>query len=404
LEPVKGNAGQHQGLRAVAVDRIPADMLDWDTAQRGVDLDQLATAHVSDPENMDQRPAVLSWRWDRPTYEGRSRNVALALIHARRAGVRYLFFDYVSLDQKQPNETLLRDVVALGRLFSRIPVIAAYDEVGTDMMHWSRTLRRPWILYEIRSYSTNPSRITYVGFLHSDVNRRDLSFENEVRSIRNDGFATVILEILNRRVQMTSIADFRLILPPFEKTFAAAMRTFNRADYLLAVFLLTAADENSQTVERDGQQLNYGFRTGVSDPGFEGMELERFSVDPVEGTGFAFESQRNIRLDGETVAICRSKMTSAIGYDRVWVQVLPNYADRIFHTIGLTSRALTEFNDSYEARRAALYVDRSGPWPCFDEAIARIAETSWSADIPEPASKTLGFSAFEAAHVTKPMS
>jgi hypothetical protein len=287
---------QNRGLNAVDVNRIPLNFIDWDAARRGVDISRLPIAFVANPEDLSQKPAVLSWRWDRPIYESRSRNVALALIHAQRAGIRYLFFDLVSINQKQPTETLLQQVVALARLYSQIPVIAAYDQDGVDMMRWSFTLRRPWILYEIRWYSVNPTNITYVGFQNSESNRSHLSFENEIWLIRNSGFADVALDILHGRVQMTSIKDFRLILPPFARIFAMLAEALNRDDYLLAVFLLTAADEKPQLVERDGRLLNYGFRTDVGDPGFEKMELQRFSVDPIDGGDFAYESKRKYFL------------------------------------------------------------------------------------------------------------
>jgi hypothetical protein len=380
---------QTRGLNAVDVSHIPTNFLDWDAARRGVDLSRLPVVLVANPEDLSQRAAVLSWRWDRPIYDGRSRNVALALIHARRVGIRYLFFDLVSIDQKQPTETLLQQVVALARLYSQIPVIAAYDQEAVDMMQWSFTLRRPWILYEIRSYSVNPTSITYVGFQHSENNRRQLSFENEIWLIRKSGFADVVLDILHGRVQMTSIKDFRLILPPFERIFSMLAEAFNRDDYLLAVFLLTAADERPQLVERDGRQVNYGFRTDVGDPGFEKMELQRFSVGPLDGGDFAYESKLNILFDGSTVAICRSKMTTS--FDRVWIEVLPSLAGVLHRAVGLDANTLSEYENGGDTRRAVLYVDKTGPKPDIDEAIAQIDIGTWSINIPRPQGESLGF-------------
>ena len=60
---------------------------------------------------------------------------------------------------------------AMARLYSRIPVIAAYEEDGADMMQWAGTLRRPWIHHEIRAYSQNPTRVTHVDIFLLDSKR-----------------------------------------------------------------------------------------------------------------------------------------------------------------------------------------------------------------------------------------
>jgi hypothetical protein len=370
----------------VAVNLIAAELLSWDVARRGIDIGLLPVVFVANPEDLSQRAAVLSWRWDLPTYQDRSRNVALALIHARRAEIQYLFFDKVSIDQSLPTDALLQQLIALARLYSRIPVIAAYDEEGVDMVRWSFTLRRPWILYEIRAYSVNPTRVTYVGFQQSE---RELSFENEIWLIRKAGFAHVALDILHGRVHMTSIKDFRLILPPFEKIFSALAETFNRADYLFSVFLLTAADEYPQMVDREGRQISYGLRTPVGDLGFEEMSLRRYSVGPIDGGDAPYESKREISLDGTLVAVCRSKMTSS--FDRVWIEVLPSLAGCLFAAVGLGSIDLAGFEQSSDARRSALYVDKTGPSPTIDEVVAQIDMGSWLTESIPPRGWSLGF-------------
>jgi len=377
---------RQDGFRAVAVERIPDDLLDWGAARHGLNLDRLPTVQVENPEDPSLGSAVLSWRWDRSTYEGRSRNVALALMHARRIGVRHLFFDYVTIDQNQPTELLLQDVAALSRLYSRIPVIAAYDQKEGGVAQWPQTLQRPWILYEIRSYSTNPTSVTHIGFWNE---ARDLSFENQIWNYKRVGYANVAMQIMQGSVEMASIGDFRLILPPFEKVFSAAAKAFNRADYLLAVFLLAAADENPQTVERDGRQVDYGLRLNVADPSLEKMGLERFSSADSDAPGGSYEMVTNICLDGRPVAICRSKMTSS--FNRVWIKPLPDIAERVFHSVGLGPTDLAEFTGSQEARRAALYVDQTTPMPKVSEVVAVVPENAWSTDIPSPRGCSVGF-------------
>jgi hypothetical protein len=379
---------EQQGLRAVAVEQIPADLLDWNAVRAGLNLDRLPTVQLDDPEDPNHKSAALSWRWDRPLYQGRSRNVALALLHARRYGIRHVFFDCVSVKQGQPTELVLRDVAALSRLYSRIPVIAAYDQENDDQGQWELTLQRPWILYEIRSYSTNPTNVTHVGFW---CEPREHGFEDRIWFYKHRGFSNVVMEIMHGRVEMTSIADFRFILPPFAKIFSAAANALNRADYLLAVFLLTAADEYSQSVEREGREVDYGHRLDRADPGLKDLGLERFSAAPSDGARGRYETATDISFDGRKVAIFRSKMTSSFAFDRVWIKALPSLAEVIFESLGFGPEEFAEFNRRREDRRAALYVDRTREMPDVSEVIARIPDGTWSTEIPTPRLTSGGF-------------
>jgi hypothetical protein len=197
------------------------------------------------------------------------------------------------------------------------------------------------------------------------------------------------MEIMQGRVEMTSILDFRFILPPFEKVFSAAANALNRADYLLAVFLLTAADENPQRVERKGREVDYGLRLDVGDPRLQTLGLERFSTAPSDEAGGPYETATDISFDGRKVAIFRSKMTSS--FDRVWTKPLPNLAEVIFQSLGFGPEEFAEFNRRRDDRRAALYVDRTREMPDVSEVIARIPEEIWSTEIPEPRLTSGGF-------------
>jgi hypothetical protein len=87
-------------------------------------------------------------------------------------GIRHLFIDFISIDQKLRGDDLLKQVVAFSTLFKTVPVIAAYDKSGDD---FRKTMRRPWILSEARSFRGNPNRIVYVS--HCDQGaKRDPSF------------------------------------------------------------------------------------------------------------------------------------------------------------------------------------------------------------------------------------
>lgn len=377
-------------FRAVDVQQIPANALSWDRVSEGIRADSLVTCTGEDLTAHRDAAAVLSWRWDRDA-AGRSRNVGLALKHAQETGVRFLFLDLISIDQTQPRDLLLSDVVRLANLYSTIPVIAAYDERGATMDDWSQALSRPWIRSEIRAYCQNPSSITYVGFLHGPTSPRALSFANEVSVIRSTGYAATVLEVLHGRAAMTDVADFAEILAEFHDVVSACYERLNRDDYLLAVFLLTALYEKHQTVEHDGKQLNYGFRTDVSDAKFEHMGLERFSVRPFDGPTRSYEWAKIICLDGEALAIWRTRMTSS--FDRNWVEVLPEAENRIFDAVQLPTAARTKYREQPTLRTDFLRIDKHAPTPTINERAANLEEEVWRDDLPPPKGTTLGFNA-----------
>jgi hypothetical protein len=377
-------------LPAVDVQRISPDVLSWDRLREGVPVDSLVTCTVEDLGAARDAAAVLSWRWDRDT-AGRSRNIGLALKHAQEIGVRYLFLDLVSIDQKQTRERLLADVVGLANLFSTIPVIAAYDERGATMDEWSRTLSRPWIRSEIRAYCQNPSRVTYVGFLHGPANPRHLRFTNEVSVIRSTGYADTVLDILLGRAKMTNIADFAEILAEFHYVVSACYTQLDHDDYLLAVFLLTALYEKHQAVQHEDKWLDYGFRVDWDDPHFERLDLKRFSVRSSESPTRSYEWAKDICLDGEAVAIWRTKMTSS--FNRNWVEILPQAENLIFNAVGLSPAARAAYREGPQMRTAFLRIDKTAPTPAIDERAANLEGGVWRDDLPPPVATTVGFNA-----------
>jgi hypothetical protein len=379
------------GLNAIDVAGIPGGVLSWDRVVDGVAVENLPKCKIDEPTSHVHDAAVLSWRWDRQADTGRSRNIALALKHAQEAGINYLFIDVVSLDQSLPKASLLRSVVDLANLYSSIPVIAAYDEEPATMDDWSNTLQRPWILSEIRAYCQNPTNVTYVGYRHSPDCRRGLSFANEVSVIRSSGYAGCILEILCGRVKMTDVADFTNILAEFSDVVSACYSKFARADYLLAVFLLTAKYERHQTVSRSQGNVDYGFRTDVADPMFDRVGLEQFTVGPFLDEKVSFQSAQPLVVNGHNVAIWRSKMTSS--YDRNWIEVLPDAEDHIFAAVGLSEEASTAYKQRSGLRTAFLRIDKNAPTPSITEHAADLTGQSWLREIPAPEGTTLGFNA-----------
>jgi hypothetical protein len=80
-------------------------------------------------------------------------------------------------------------------------------------------------------------------------------------------------------------------------------------------------------------------------------------------------------------------------FDRVWIEVLPSLAGVLHRAVGSDANTLSEYENGGDTRRAALYVDKMGPRPDIDEAIAQIDTGTWSIDIPGPQGWSVGFTA-----------
>jgi len=377
------------GLYAVDISQLSPDKSSWENVRLGIDLDSLPRVLVSAPATHVKDAAILSWRWDREHFLGKSRNVALALLHARESGLSYLFLDYVSVEQSLSKTALLQKVLQFGQLYAKIPVIAAYDEDGKNSVQFHNDLRRPWILHELRKSSTNPTSITHVGFRSASLPRRQSSFENEIYLIRKSGFAHVIYDLLEETVRMTSIEDLALILPEFEIVFSSAFTAMSRTDYLLSAFLLTAYYQPGQQVDKEGTQVGYGLRINYHETCFEKDGFfDRYTLGPSGSTGRSFEWEHNILLDGKPVAILRTKMTSS--YNRNWIEVLPSAESHILDSLKLVGEARTNYEMRQAEKRASLYVDQTAPEPAVNERLAAIEKEDWSA-IPNPEGASLGF-------------
>ena len=192
--------------------------LSWQTIRDGVEVSFLPRRMVQ--ESGFTRGAVLSWRWDRDLFEGRSRNIALALHHAMRTEIEWLFLDLVTVDQSLSSEELLEKVSALATLYEKVPVFVAGDRPDVPQSEWARTFRRPWLLYEARSYAVNPAGVTYLGYRHrlsSEV--APVAFAPELQAIREAGFAIYVFYAIWGYIGMQDPGDFRFILRPFYSLF-----------------------------------------------------------------------------------------------------------------------------------------------------------------------------------------
>jgi hypothetical protein len=186
---------------------------------------------------------------------------------------------------------------------------------------------------------------------------------------------------------MSDIGDFRLILSPFADLLSACHAHLNRADFLIAVFILAAKYEKHQFVERDGQQVDYGFRTQVADLGLEHYGTQRFTVQSDPTHEAPWETGRLLCLDGQPVAALRSKMTSS--FDRNWVLVLPQADARVAAAVGFSPAA----DEPPASPTSFLLLDRKAPTPSVRERAAYATRGGWMAQAPDPGGTTLGFKA-----------
>ncbi|KAK4199503.1 hypothetical protein QBC40DRAFT_265859 [Triangularia verruculosa] len=206
----------------------------------GIGDTPVPTKLVSFPfENISEH-AVLSWRWDGDLKTWGSKNIALALHQAKRMGVRYQLMDLVSVDQTLSGEALIQQVVAFSSLYQSIPVIAAYN---TEEEAIQFTMFRPWIFHEAQTYRDNPFKVTYVGDLTDwkySCWERDIKFQ--FRQAWRGSFVQTILGVLCHELGMTSISDFKFIIPQHAQLLATAYAKMSREDYLLTAAILCQID------------------------------------------------------------------------------------------------------------------------------------------------------------------
>jgi hypothetical protein len=146
IEPV------HQ-WRALVVDQVN----EKDLFNRVGTDDDLPLQTVSVPKETDRsKVAVLSWRWDGKYRIWGSRNVASAVVQAKRSGFQYLFIDAISIDQTLQGDELVHEIISFSKLYTTIPVIAAWGGDGGDIR---KTMRRPWIMSEAKLISRNRARL-----------------------------------------------------------------------------------------------------------------------------------------------------------------------------------------------------------------------------------------------------
>lgn len=260
-------------MTALDIEKLGTDNIIENKNGKSICFSQLPIVSVDIESTNIEEMAVLSWRWDVNLSSNCSRNVYLACQEAKHQGIRYLFFDKVTINQYLSDEDMLRERLAFSKLYQELPVIAAYDYVnthftkptaevhgeqvtlGTDL---SRIMRRPWIFYEVQLYRFNPTKVTYVGYIPDLGCKEDSGFLHMAERIWQSTICQTVLYTLSGIVNMHHVEDFRFIFPQYFNLLSAAHSKMSKNDYLLATALLAGKGSDSR-INNDQDILNLRF-------------------------------------------------------------------------------------------------------------------------------------------------
>jgi hypothetical protein len=246
--------------------------------------------------------------------------------------------DLVSIDQRLTGDTLLEAVASFSALYRSLPVLVAYDMPGITPTAWTRSVRRPWILREVRELHANPNRITYVAHQDNQGANDNIGFAHMVGRIWRSSFTHTILHMLCGQIEMHNIADLRFVLPAHAGVLDAARAQMGRNDFLLTAALLTqlpAADP------RLNEELD-----------LEVLCFERYRLEPAPGG--TYDSNFAILLDSERVGTWWSHYNLYQGEHRRKLEVVPEIEEIIFRKLGLPDTSWPAFAADAERRRESL--------------------------------------------------
>ncbi len=191
----------------------------------------------------------------------------------------------MSIDQTLEGEALIQSVANLAALYSSIPVIAAYDEKDTPA--WLKTMRRPWISFDVGAYKSNPTRVTYVGHVEGQGTAEKFGFEHMLDRVWRSSYTNSILMVLSNQVSMGNTRDFRYMIPDYASTLTLCHFSMRRADYLLSAAILAQTNETDIRLNGDLEFIDQHF------------DLYSFSNASYAG----YHDSRDIILSGQKIAI-----------------------------------------------------------------------------------------------------
>ena len=323
---------------AIEVDRIDPDGISFGASRADTGPSMLPTSVVRLPLEDPSAVAVLSWRWDVLDGTRSSRNASLAIAQAARMGVRHLFMDVVSIDQGLRGDELMRAVVEFSALYSRIPVLAAYDQVGLGQREWTRIMRRPWILREARAFHANPNPIVYVGHAREQGADESLGFRHMLKRIWGSSFTHSILHVLCGQVGMYTVSDLRFIMPEHAEILSAAYEQMSRNDFLLTAAILAQ-------VPVDDLRLNEELDLAE-------VDFDRYTCLPAPG--LSYDTNQDLLLDGEKIATWMSHYNLYMDHYRRKLEVVPDAERRIHRALGMSEEDFQRYAARADERRQSL--------------------------------------------------
>ena len=280
-------------INAIHLDRVDPDHIGLASLRTDVNPTLLPASAIR-----RQREHVRLQRLRRLSGEHHARNAALAIAHAARMGVRYLFMDVVSIDQGLRGDALMRAVVEFSVLYGRIPVFAAYDVVGIEQREWTRTMRRPWICHEARAFRANPNRIVYVGHVPGQGADASVGFRHMLDRIWGSSFTHSILHVLCGQVGMYT--DLRFIMSEHADVLSAVYDQMSRNDFLLTAAIL------AQVPVKD---LRLNEELDLTE-----VKFDRYTLAPVPAREPTYYSDTHLLLDGERIATWTNHYNPHLGH------------------------------------------------------------------------------------------
>lgn len=241
-------------MRAVVVDDVKFEQDAQSGRWIGLAPDDLPATDLSADEIGSGSVAVVSWRWDME--DGRSSNLSAAALAAYSRGIKYLLVDHVSIDQKQPWECLVKDIVKFHNFYAELAVFCAYDTADYRderiFNDWHKRLYRPWIFGECVNMLKNPQQIYYIGF---DDHQGIVNFPFAMRNFDDRSLVKTLMYLLCNDLDMRSLIDLQHLIPHYRDQIFEASRSIDGVDFLFFCFLVEMQPHPTLDFRNAGRQL-----------------------------------------------------------------------------------------------------------------------------------------------------
>lgn len=320
---------------------------------------------------------ILSWKWDVRQETGASKNLALAVLLAIELRYKYLMLDKLALQQSLDPPQLLAEVHRFSKYYARLPVIAAYDLDRQSMAEWSQSLRRPWILSEIRNYVRNPTVVHYVGFRHTMDNPRNVCLADEMSDIRKRGLSSGILHYLSGTDFIHDYRDLVYVHSEFAPLLSRAATELSKSDFLafcLLIIILYQLREKS---------LRLGAHEGV---------YWSFSENPFKfeaRSAFGWVDPGNVITFKDRPIACLASKSHPYDFPQIYHLAYFEMAEEnMMSGLNITESAWTNSDDKIITRTENLLIPSTDPKPIIEEYVWSSRKARFETGFPRPEAYT----------------